>query len=684
VSAKTFGRYLLVELLAQGGMGQVFRAILRGGPGFEKQVALKRILKELCNDSEFVTRFGDEARIASTLSHGNIVQVFDFGEIDGEYYLTMEYIDGPDLGTLLEAAARQGERLPIPVALAVAADICRGLGAAHLRKDQSGRPQPVVHRDISPPNVLISRGGEVKVTDFGIAKAADKAMRTQTGMIMGKCRYMSPEQASGEKVDASTDTFAAGILLFEMLIGRPLFDGDTVEEVLHHVLLSPIPRLLDMRPDAPAELDTILARALDRTIDARYADGTQMARDLERLLHTSAPDYSRDDLVALIERLLPREPNSAQQKTRPVVISSEAKSSPRDVAMARTVTPEPIAAKPTTPADQVPTLVGEEPQNVGNADPADQTLEELTRQAAQGSPTQKRPEPIERIATDAATAVKDRTGEPDTKGKTRTRHGDLTPSAQRRAAPRPRSRTGPQSELEQAPRKSPQPVSERQPRVSGPSMPGKRGPSLAPRGTRSWHGPGQAHSTGPLQEPPFGQLAQKDEEHEHVYVSENAPTFTSSATEHVHAKDVTPGSRRMLGAIVLLIVSLLLGAMGGFAATRFLGPEKSHSAKLRVISSRISGGQGPKPRRLAVAVAVESASQAKPADFETAAKHIVLRVQGRRIAPSFWIAKGPSASGSGTLVFALSSAKTAARTLLFEPPGEPAQNVAVPSPTAAR
>ena len=306
-----FGRYLLLEQLAQGGMATVYRAVLRGGPGFQKPAALKRVLRALSEDPEFVARFADEARIASTLAHGNIVQVFDFGKVEGEYFLAMELVDGPDLGTLVEAAQRRGQPIPIPAALFVCAALARGLGAAHRRTDEWGQPAPVVHRDVSPQNVLVSRAGEVKVADFGIAKAADKVLRTRTGLVLGKCRYMAPEQAAGEGVTPRTDVFATGCVLFELLTDRPVFEGEGPEAILRAVVGQPIPVASTVNPEIPPELDEILTRAMNRVAAARYPDGDALARDLERLLHTIAPEYSRDDLSALVTALAP-----ARRETR--------------------------------------------------------------------------------------------------------------------------------------------------------------------------------------------------------------------------------------------------------------------------------------------------------------------------------------------------------------------------------
>jgi serine/threonine protein kinase len=316
-----FGRYLLLEEMAKGGMARVYRAVLREASGFEKTVALKRILRELGEDPEFVTRFTDEARIASTLNHSNIVQVFDFGQVDGEYYLAMELVDGPDLGTLIDACRKQEQPIPIPTALFIAAEMARGLGAAHGRKDERGQSTPVVHRDVSPQNLLLSRSGEAKLVDFGIAKAAEQAIRTRTGLVMGKCHYMAPEQATGKTVDSRADIFSAGCVLYQLLTGSPPFSGRQPKEVLRQVISAPIAPPSQRNPDVPPELDEIVGKCLDRDVGARYPDGASMARDLEALLHRITPDFSRDDLAQFIATIVPPKPRPAAREaalTRPV------------------------------------------------------------------------------------------------------------------------------------------------------------------------------------------------------------------------------------------------------------------------------------------------------------------------------------------------------------------------------
>jgi serine/threonine-protein kinase len=346
--SEAFGRYLLLEEIARGGMAVVYRAVLRErASGFEKRVALKRMLLEVSEDPEFVTRFTDEARIVSTFNHANIAQVFDFGQVHGEYYLTMELIDGPDLGTLLEACALQQQPIPIPTSVYIVASMARGLGAAHTRRDADGRRTPVVHRDVSPHNVLVSRAGAVKVVDFGIAQAAEKALRTRPGMVMGKCRYMAPEQAMGDEVDVRADIFATGSVLFELLAGEPLFGGDRPVEVMKKVVEQPIPAVSAVNRDVPPELDEITAHCLARPKNERYPDGSALARELEALLHRMAPDYSCDDLAAFVQELVPRSRNVwTESATQPDDAVAFSKTLPSDQARKLGAQPDTIPERP--------------------------------------------------------------------------------------------------------------------------------------------------------------------------------------------------------------------------------------------------------------------------------------------------------------------------------------------------
>src|SRR5882672_9244169 len=239
------GPYELLRRIATGGMAEVYVARRMGPRGFQKTVALKRILPQLARDPDYVAMFVDEARVCANLSHPNIVQVFDFGEQDEELYMAMEYVDGTTGARLIRAAAARGEELPLEVSLHVALSVLRGLEYAHAARDRKGRPLNLVHRDVSPGNVLIDRSGAVKLTDFGIARASDFERRTDQGQLKGKLGYMSPEQVTGRELDARSDLFTVGIVLAELCTLRPLFSGGRELDVLLRIRdadLSPIDR----------------------------------------------------------------------------------------------------------------------------------------------------------------------------------------------------------------------------------------------------------------------------------------------------------------------------------------------------------------------------------------------------------------------------------------------------------
>ena len=301
-----FGRYLLVERIAQGGMAEVFRAVIQGPAGVEKTIALKRILPQLDGAAEFTAMFIDEARIASSLTHVNIAQVFEFGQVGNAYYLSMELVEGVDLGRLHDAAKRRGMRLPLPIVAYLVAEAARGLAYAHDKRGGNGTPLGIVHRDVSPQNVLVSYAGEVKIADFGIAKAINKLHKTESGAVMGKLRYMSPEQITGEPLDGRSDLFSLGVVLHELCTGRTLFDGDNPGRVADQVKAADAPAPSTVQPDVPAELDRICAKALARARDARYERASDLARDLQRFVTEKAPGMTREDVGALVGELVPR------------------------------------------------------------------------------------------------------------------------------------------------------------------------------------------------------------------------------------------------------------------------------------------------------------------------------------------------------------------------------------------
>ncbi|HEX6835558.1 MAG TPA: serine/threonine-protein kinase, partial [Polyangia bacterium] len=230
--ARTLGSYQLLSQLAVGGMAEIYIARTHGVGGFEKLVALKVIHPNFSADPDFVQMLVDEAKLSVQLTHANIVQTFDLGRVDEQYYIAMELIDGIDLYKLLRRASEHEIDFPFEVAAFIAAEVAQGLDYAHRKRDARGRPLKIVHRDVSPQNVLVSFDGEVKIVDFGIAKAALRGQQTAAGVIKGKYYYMSPEQAWGDPIDARTDIFSAGILLYEMIVGQMLYMEEDLEKLL--------------------------------------------------------------------------------------------------------------------------------------------------------------------------------------------------------------------------------------------------------------------------------------------------------------------------------------------------------------------------------------------------------------------------------------------------------------------
>ena len=231
-----FGQYEILERIASGGMAELYKAKRTGVEGFQKIVAIKKILPHLADDEAFVTMFADEAKLAAQLNHPNIIHIYDLGKIQaGGYFIAMEYVDGRDLQTIQQSGRALGIPLPVPLAVYVASKVASALDYAHRRRDAEGHELNIVHRDVSPQNILISYEGDIKLCDFGIAKAASKASKTQSGALKGKIQYMSPEQAWGKPIDRRSDLFSLGVVLHELLTGERLFGGDTDINVLEKV-----------------------------------------------------------------------------------------------------------------------------------------------------------------------------------------------------------------------------------------------------------------------------------------------------------------------------------------------------------------------------------------------------------------------------------------------------------------
>lgn len=313
----TFGRYRLLERIGQGGMAEVFKAKSCGVEGFEKIVVIKRILPELATSQEFVDMFIHEAKLAVRLSHANVVQVFDLGiapaaeepgdpaDASAAYYMAMEYVAGLDLATLLSMCRRQNVPIPIEMAIYVAAEVAKGLDHAHRRRDEQNEPLHVVHLDVSPQNVLLSLEGEVKVTDFGIAKAQGLLESritedTQARRLKGKYGYMSPEHAAGKSVDARSDLFSLGTVLYEMIAGVNPFSAPTPFETLRRVTASEYPPVSLLRPDVPQELVSLLQTAMAADVDDRFADAGRMYEALLTLLYTQGKRFSAHHLAEFL------------------------------------------------------------------------------------------------------------------------------------------------------------------------------------------------------------------------------------------------------------------------------------------------------------------------------------------------------------------------------------------------
>lgn len=293
-------RYRVIEKIAAGGMAEVFRAESAGLEGFKKTVAIKRVLPHLSQKKEFIGMFLDEARLSATLSHSNVVQVFDIGVGDDTYFIVMEYVDGANLKAIIDHRKTQGLPMPLETACLIGLKICEGLAYAHEARDGLGQPLGIVHRDVSPPNVLITAYGEVKVVDFGLAKANSQLESSEPGVIKGKFSYLSPESALGEAVDHRTDIFATGIIVWEMITGKRLFMGDTDLGTVRQVQAAKIPPLGQHVPNVPPELERIIALALAKDPESRYQTARQFGRDLNRILFGLQRPVSSFDLAGLV------------------------------------------------------------------------------------------------------------------------------------------------------------------------------------------------------------------------------------------------------------------------------------------------------------------------------------------------------------------------------------------------
>jgi serine/threonine protein kinase len=347
-----FGKYLLLERLNVGGMAEVFVAKAFGVEGFERILAIKKILPTMAEDEEFITMFIDEARISVQLNHANIVHIHELGKHDEAYYIAMEYVSGRDLRAILERFRRRKEIMPTAMAVFVATRICEGLDYAHRKRDARGIELHIIHRDISPQNIILSYEGEVKLIDFGIAKAANRSQKTQAGILKGKFGYMSPEQVRGLPIDRRSDIFAVGVLLYEMLAGEKLFVGESDFSTLEKVRNAEIPALRQFNPDIPAKLEAVVRKALARDCQDRYQWANDLQEDLMRFLLAGDAIYSAKHLASYMKSAFAEEILREAEKMerfatigRPDQIEASAIiAAPRKVSLGQTSVPPTLAS----------------------------------------------------------------------------------------------------------------------------------------------------------------------------------------------------------------------------------------------------------------------------------------------------------------------------------------------------
>lgn len=306
-TTETFGNYLLLKKIGSGGMAELYLARQNGVMGFERVLAIKRILPHLTEDGDFIEMFINEAKLAAQITHPHVAQVYDFGAVEGVYYMAMEYVMGKSLSYVLAAGKKRQCPIPFRHALHITAKIAAGLDHAYRGKTVGGEPLGIIHRDISPQNILIAYNGDVKLVDFGIAKAASSSTHTQTGIIKGKLSYLSPEQAWGKRVDHRSDLFSLGIVAHEMLTGNRLFKGENEFVTLERVRAAEVPPPSSIKTDLPKEIDPVILKALSKNPDDRYPTGHAFQEALEAVFHQLDPRPASKDLSEYLHRLFEKE-----------------------------------------------------------------------------------------------------------------------------------------------------------------------------------------------------------------------------------------------------------------------------------------------------------------------------------------------------------------------------------------
>ena len=299
-TGRVVGRYVLYDEIASGGMATIHLGRMLGQVGFTRTVAIKRLHPHFAKDPEFVAMFIDEARLAAGISHPNVVSTLDVVALEGDLFLVMDYVEGDSLSHLVKRANARDQRVPPAVVSGIVSNVLYGLHAAHTATDDRGEPLSIVHRDVSPQNVLVGLDGVARVVDFGVAKASRRIMETEAGRIKGKFRYMAPEQVRADKFDHRVDVFAAGIVLWEALTGRALFAADEPMRTMTMVLDHPIPPPSSLAPDISSAVDAVVLKALARPVAERYATAREMAVELEDALGPAVPRVIGDWVDRLV------------------------------------------------------------------------------------------------------------------------------------------------------------------------------------------------------------------------------------------------------------------------------------------------------------------------------------------------------------------------------------------------
>lgn len=423
------GKYLLLERLATGGMAEVYRAKATGASGFEKHLAIKRILPDHLEDDSFRKMFETEARIGSSLTHSNIVQILDFVKFGETFLLVMEFVNGKNLRQVINKLKKQQFTLPVECAIFIANETCKGLEYAHSKKDDfTGQPQNIIHRDMSPQNIMLSYDGLVKIVDFGIANWKDKLEQTKSGVIKGKFGYMSPEQAAGEPISNSTDIFSTGIIFWELLTGKRLFTAENDISTLKLIQDCVVPRPSQFNPKVTPDLERIVMKALSKNVSQRYQTAGAMQRQIQEHLNKHYPSFRENELASMMQRLFKEEIETEKRRievlSRQSIPFSQGKAEALEISESEFELEESISEGTLTASDQDRvshiTFIDEDGNSSAILEPEDvhsKTKETLEPKRAKETLSNTNPETEEAVPETIAKTVLARRPSPQTEAK---------------------------------------------------------------------------------------------------------------------------------------------------------------------------------------------------------------------------------------------------------------------------